>query len=878
MDKVLLIDGNSIMNRAFFGIRELTNSEGLHTNAIYGFLNILYKTLEEEKPTHVVVAFDLKAPTFRHIKYEAYKGNRKGMPDELREQMPVIKQLLKDMQITICEVEGFEADDVLGTLATQSAHLKKEVTLLSGDRDMLQLASDIIKISIPKTKGGTTTTEHYYAKDVFELYGVTPNEFIDIKGLMGDTSDNIPGVPGIGEKTAIKMITDFHSIENAYEHLEELPPKVATKFKENYHLAQLSKELATICIDCNTQVEIEDCRLKEIYNETVYHTFKRLEFKTFVERFQLAVPKLKENNSFLTHWVNDSLQFETLIVGKKSISYFLLEDHETLHLSFTFDGLEVFYTNSILIEQDFIPKTVRKLLLDESVEKITHNLKEQLHLVKLDLPTCNKSIYDLALASYLINPVKETYDIDDIANEILHTSVRSFEEFAGKGKGRKKLFELSKEDVMAYFTTGAQVLHNSFEILCDRLKKDGLMELYFNIELPLLYVLKNMEAQGVKVDAYQLKEYGNKLQTKILELEKNIYEAAGETFNINSPKQLGVILFEKLNLPSNKKTKTSYSTAADVLEKLEHKHPIVREILTYRTLTKLKSTYADGLFGYIQKDGRIHSTFNQKVTATGRISSTDPNLQNIPIRLEIGREIRKVFIPKEDHVFIDADYSQIELRLLAHLSEDESFIKAFNENLDIHTMTASQVFHIPYDEVTSLQRRNAKAVNFGIVYGISAFGLSEDLNISRKEASEYIEQYFAKYPKVKSFLDQTVESAKAQGYVKTMYNRLRHIPELNSSNFNLRSFGERVAMNTPIQGSAADIIKIAMINVYNSLNEKELKSTLVLTVHDELVVETHKDEIDCVKKLLVDEMENAATLKVLLTVDAHIGNNWYEAK
>lgn len=875
-DKALLIDGNSIMNRAFFGIRELTNSEGLHTNAILGFLNILFKTLEEEKPTHVAVAFDLKAPTFRHIKYEAYKGNRKGMPEELREQMPVIKQVLKEMNIAICEIEGFEADDILGTLATRGSNQSKEVTILSGDRDMLQLASDTIKISIPKTKGGTTTTEHYHSKDVVELYGVTPTEFIDVKGLMGDTSDNIPGVPGIGEKTALKMIIDFHSIENAYEHLEELPAKVAIKLKENYELALLSKELATICIDCNPLIDINECELKDIYNEAVYHTFKRLEFKSFMDRFQLSAPKAQEIN-FEKHQISDHTEFETLLFASKSITYFLIEELGTFYLSFTSNGKDVYYTNSLILDSDYLA-TIKALLMDETIEKTTHNLKEQLHLLNLELSTNNKSIYDLALVSYLINPVKETYDIDDIANEMMHISVRSFEEFTGKGKARKKLFELSKEDLMAYLTTAAYVLYQSFITISDRLKSDGLLDLYFDIELPLLYVLKSMETLGVKVDAYQLKDYGNKLHAKILELEKNIYEAADETFNINSPKQLGVILFEKLKLPSNKKTKTSYSTAADVLEKLENQHPIIKDILTYRQLTKLKSTYADGLFEYIGKDGRIHSTFNQKVTSTGRISSTEPNLQNIPIRLEIGREIRKVFIPKENYVFIDADYSQIELRLLAHLSEDELFIEAFRNNLDIHTMTASQVFHLPYDEVTSAQRRNAKAVNFGIVYGISAFGLSQDLNISRQEAADYIEQYFAKYPKVKSFLDETIMSAKELGYVRTMYNRLRHIPELTSSNFTVRSFGERVAMNTPIQGSAADIIKIAMINVYNSLKEKGLKSSLVLTVHDELVIETHPDEIERVKELLVDEMENAVQLKVPLTVEAHIGSNWYEAK
>ncbi|PKM95998.1 MAG: DNA polymerase I [Firmicutes bacterium HGW-Firmicutes-1] len=876
-EKVLLIDGNSIMNRAFYGIRELTNAEGLHTNAVYGFLNILFKTIDEEVATHVVVAFDLKAPTFRHVKYKAYKGNRKSMPDELREQMPLIKQVLGEMNITISEIEGYEADDIIGTLAFQSEREGRPVTILSGDRDMLQLATESIKISIPKTKNGSTTTEHYYANDVKELYHVTPKEFIDIKGLMGDSSDNIPGIPGIGEKTAIKIIEDYHCIENAYKNLESLPSKIASKLSEHIDIALLSKELATICTDCATNIVFDECKLNNLYSEAVYNTFKRLEFKSFLDRFQFDAPKKQVINysiSEINHF--DKLK-EQLYLSKK-LAYYLVYDCDRLYLSFTSDGDHHYYCDSTIIKKEFICEALIHILLDENIIKITHSLNEQLHLLEIQLATSNRSIYDLALVSYLMNPVKETYHIDDIAKDILDVVMVSLDELVGKGKSKIPLSELPREALIDYSVQSTNILFNSYIKLFDKLKEENMLDLYFNIELPLLYVLKSMETIGVKVDSKGLKEYGNNLYSQIVELEKNIYEMAGESFNINSPKQLGVILFEKLQLPSNKKTKTSYSTAADVLEKLQNKHPIIREVLAYRQLTKLKSTYADGLFEYIKEDGRIHSTFNQKVTSTGRISSTEPNLQNIPIKLEIGRAIRKVFIPEEGCVFIDADYSQIELRLLAHLSKDESFIEAFNRNLDIHTMTASQVFYVPFEEVTDLQRRNAKAVNFGIVYGISAFGLSEDLNISRKEAADYIEQYFAKYPSVKSFLDQTVEDAKKTGYVKTMFNRLRTIPELSSSNFMQRSFGERIAMNTPIQGSAADIIKIAMINVYNSLMKKGLKSRLILQVHDELLIESPVDEAEQVKEILISEMEKAVILKVPLTVDAHIGNNWYEAK
>lgn len=875
-EKVLLIDGNSIMNRAFYGIRELTNSEGLHTNAIFGFLNILFKTIDEEHATHAVVAFDLKAPTFRHEKYEAYKGNRKGMPDELREQMPIIKEVLKQMNIAICEIEGFEADDIIGTIAKENEKAGKPVTILSGDRDMLQLASDTIKISIPKTKSGLTTTEYYYAKDVVDLYHVSPQAFIDVKGLMGDPSDNIPGVPGIGEKTAMKLISEYESIENVYEHIDELPPKVSNKLKENREIAFLSKELATICIDCKTGLSLESCIITDLYNEDVYQTFKRLEFKSFLDRFELSEQQV-DKQQIETKQFNKLEDLELFINQANLLAYHILYEANDLYCCIT-NGKDYYYVSSKQFEIQALKNVFVTALIVSDKSKVTHNFKEQLHYFNADMMINNLSVYDLSLAAYLINPVKETYHVDDIAKDFLNKVIISEEELIGKGKSKKQYGEIDQDRLITYLSQCTNVIYESYEIIFSRLKEEETYKLYFDIELPLLYVLKSMEKIGVMVDADQLKAYGENLHAQIVQLEKNIYELAGESFNINSPKQLGVILFEKLGLSSSKKTKTSYSTAADVLEKLKNKHPIIREVLAYRQLTKLKSTYADGLFDYIKEDGRIHSTFNQKIASTGRISSTEPNLQNIPIRLEIGRDIRKVFVPREGYVFVDADYSQIELRLLAHLSGDSSFIDAFNHNLDIHTLTASQVFHVPFNEVTDLQRRNAKAVNFGIVYGISAFGLSEDLNISRKEAADYIEQYFAKYPSVKAFLDQSIEQAKECGYVKTMFNRIRHIPELSSSNFIQRSFGERVAMNTPIQGSAADIIKIAMINVYKELNKNNLKARLILQVHDELLIESPIEEVKRVQDILINEMENAVNLKVPLTVDAHIGENWFEAK
>lgn len=890
MAKLLLVDGNSIMNRAFFGLPVMTNSEGHFTNAVYGFTNILLRTIEDEKATHLIVSFDLKAPTFRHNLYAEYKGTRKGMPDELRPQMPLVKELLRTMHICICEKEGYEADDVLGSLATFFSQQKdadgslNEVTILSGDRDLLQLAKENLKISIPKTKGGITITEHYYWDDVVTAYGVTPIEFIDVKGLMGDTSDNIPGVPGIGEKTAVKIIQTYHTIEEALSHTSELK-RAGTLLEANSDMALLSKTLATIITDYDAQLTLDDCTLHDLYNEEAYHLFKRLEFKSHYSKFNNALSSSSTSSVATTSTTPSNVASSTKLPKKdlldievtKPLYYYWLRDADHEYIAYGQDIEQIHFEKFPLEDFAFLDK-MRELFQNTALYKCTIDLKSQLHWLNMSLPISNKSFLDLGLAYYIVNPNRDDFQLDDIATEFLGKSLTSRIELLGKGKSVKSLSDIEEQAVMSYLIQSVNVIAESSELIKEQLRSIDGYKLYEEMELPLLYVLKDMEKHGILIDKEGLVAYGQKLGLLISDLEQDIYQLSGEVFNINSPKQLGVILFEKLLLPTAKKTKTGYSTAHDVLERLSSEHPIIDKIMDYRQLTKLKSTYADGLFTYIQEDRRIHSTFNQQIAATGRISSTDPNLQNIPVRMEIGREIRKVFIAQEDYVLIDADYSQIELRLLAHLSQDEMFIKAFNEDLDIHRMTASQVFHTPYEEVTSLQRRNAKAVNFGIVYGISDFGLSQDLKIGVYEAKHYIESYFEKYPKVKSFLDETVAFAKTTGYVETMYHRRRPIPELYASNFIQRSFGERVAMNAPIQGSAADIIKLAMIQIYDRLQIGGFKSRLILQVHDELIIEAHKDEVETVLNILITEMETAAKLLVPLTVDAHVALTWYDAK
>lgn len=887
-EKIVLIDGHSILNRAFYGLPDLTNSEGLHTNAVYGFLNIMFRILEEEKPEYLAVAFDVHAPTFRHEMYKEYKGTRKPMPEELRQQVPVMKQVLQAMQVVIVEHAGYEADDILGTLAKRAEAEGKEVSLVSGDRDLLQIADKKIKIRIPKTKMGGTKIEDYYEDDVKALYQVTPKQFIELKALMGDTADNIPGVPKIGEKTAISLMVEYGSIENIYANLENISKNsIRESLRENRNLADLSLALATIKTDCEIPFDYQAARVGNFYTKEAYTVFKKLEFKNFLGRFDETAGETQTKKAFECKTVTTFEELERLLWAKES------EDEKISQKEFLEAGILLACEGGKLlgagiaverpegIESYYYANQETDGRLAEMIGKIsgeyrlsTFDIKPQYAFLNQDT---TERYFDILIASYLLNPLKNDYDIDTIASEHLGMTIKGRGELFGKAKIRDVIKDMP-EKAAEFYGTGAAIALLSQKILAEKLKETGMDRLMNEIEMPLSLVLYDMEKEGVEVKRDELKEYGEALTGRIDELEKSIQEQAGVKFNINSPKQLGEVLFGTLNMPGGKKTKTGYSTAADVLEKLSEDYPIVKDILEYRGLVKLKSTYADGLAEFIREDERIHTSFNQTITATGRISSTEPNLQNIPMRTELGRLIRKVFVPKEGCVLMDADYSQIELRVLAHMSEDGQLIEAYQMDQDIHRITASQVFHVPFEEVTPLQRRNAKAVNFGIVYGISSFGLSQDLSISRKEAAEYIEQYFKTYPGVKTFLDRLVEEAKKTGYVTTMFGRRRPIPELSSSNFMQRSFGERVAMNSPIQGTAADIIKIAMIRVWRALKEQGLKSRLILQVHDELVIETYRDEVDQVKKLLEENMRSAADMAVVLEVDLHVGENWYEAK
>ena len=901
-EKLVLIDGHSILNRAFFGLPDLTNSQGLHTNAVYGFLNILFKILEEEKPNYLAVAFDVKAPTFRHEMFEGYKGTRKPMADELRQQVPVMKDMLTKMGVPIVELPGFEADDLLGTISVMGEAQGMEVSIVSGDRDLLQLATDYVQIRIPKTKKTGTEIENYYAKDVVERYSVSPKEFIDVKALMGDTSDNIPGVPGIGEKTASALIEKYKSIEEVHAHADEVkPPRAANNIVEYWDQAVMSKALATINTNAPVTEEpvsftFEKARLESIeslYTEDAYLLCKELEFKNLLGRFAVDAPKnnaeehfasvrnIKEVDRIFASLKGREVAFTIVpsendgenIEADGQISLFAMQETNAFSaLALAFGEEDIYYistgrevSSSYLLE---------KMKAAEVKTWIAMDLKSQLGLLAYgeDFDYANQwenyiadrnRYFDVTIAAYLLNPLKGEYPHDDIAKDYVGLMVPTEKDL--------------KDDECKLACYKAYIAWKSMPVLAANLKEQGMDKLFYEIEMPLVFVLYDMEKEGICMDAVALQEYSKELEGSIVELEKRIHEAAGETFNINSPKQLGVILFEKLGLPNGKKTKTGYSTSADVLEKLAAEYPIVSDILEYRTLSKLKSTYADGLQNFVGADGKIHTSFNQTITATGRLSSTEPNLQNIPIRIELGRLIRKVFHPMYGNVFVDSDYSQIELRILAHMSGDEKLIEAYNSGQDIHSTTASQVFHVPFEEVTPLLRRNAKAVNFGIVYGISAFGLSQDLDISRKEAQEYIDRYFETYPKIKEFIDNTVAEAKENGKTTTIYGRIRPIPELSSSNFMQRQFGERVAMNAPIQGTAADIIKIAMIRVHDRLIKEGYESRLILQVHDELLIETQESEKDAVIALLEEEMHQVADLSVPLEVGTAWGANWYDA-
>lgn len=870
--KLMLIDGNSIINRAYYGLPPLQNKYGLHTGGIYGFLTIFFKLYEEENPHYIGVAFDLKAPTFRHEKYENYKSQRKSMPDELRQQLPVLKNLLVKMNIPVFATEGYEADDIMGTLSVKGEEAGLEIVLISGDKDLLQLVTDKVKLRIPKTKGGKTEIEDYLTKDVIAAYGVTPKEYIDVKALMGDTSDNIPGVPGIGEKTALKIIGQYKSLEQALENYQAVKPeRIGNLLNENRDLAIMSRELSTIVLDAPIDFNLKEITKSQIFNESFKEELKNLEFKSIIAKYFFTDSSPISSSNFSRVLIKSKEELEktlAALANKKEISIALVEYlDEFVGLSFAADSTS-FFAPFHLVEA----KIVADLIKDKNLAALDSK-KLLVYLHKFNAEP--NIIFDAILGAYILNINPTIKDIGAYAN----IEISDEKELAGKGRSKTPFIFLPEETQLKYGAAHALIVEKTLEPFKKLLEEQSQRDLYYNIELPLAKVLASMEITGIKIDRVALVNFDSRISRNIDILTDEIYELAGEKFNINSPSQMGVILFEKLGLKGSKKTKTGYSTAADVLEKLRFSHPIAEKILEYRVLSKLKSTYCEGLLNVTNpKTDKIHSTFNQVITSTGRLSSTEPNLQNIPIRMELGRSLRKVFVPSEGYVFLDADYSQIELRILAHFSEDPVMIDAYQKGADIHRITASQVLGIPPELVSDGQRNSAKAVNFGIIYGMGAFSLSQDLKITKKQAEKYIASYFNQYPKVKAYLDGSVEFAKKNGYSLTIFGRRRIIPELKSPNFTVRSFGERAAMNMPIQGSAADIIKIAMVKVWNRLRNENLESRLILTVHDELLVEAKTEEADKVEILLKEEMEQAARLLVPLYVEVHRGNNWYEAK
>lgn len=867
-EKILLLDGNSLINRAFYAMPLLTNKNGEYTNGVYGFLNIFFKLYDEEDPDYCVVCFDVHQPTFRHIEYSEYKGTRKGMPQELRPQMDTLKKVLGSMNIATLELGGFEADDLLGSLAKKAEENNITPVIVSGDRDLLQLAGENIKIRIPKTKGGSTIIEDYTEKEVMETYGVTPLEFIEVKALMGDTSDNVPGVPSIGEKTAIKIIQQYKSVENAIENADSVKPKKAAENLKIYkEQALMSKWLVTIKTDVETGItNFEQTKVSDMFNEDSYALFKEYEFKSMLGRFDVKNTVKAESEYILGDHLAEYIKNYDMVACK-----LITEDNNIC--AFSVSGED---NKALVIKQPSID--ILKDFYESDVKKITHNTKADIVFLSAYNIEIKNVIFDTMLGGYILNSDREDYEYNEMAEDFLGESYLSTEEILGKGKSRKSLLDISDKEFVTYCGAWADISRRAYFEMSKQIEENDQHYLYYEIELPLTFVLADMELEGMKIDIQGLKDYRDKLELKLQELRSDIYWLAGEEFNINSPKQLSHILFEKLGLKGGKKTKTGWSTSADILEKLKDKDEIVGKVLEYRTYSKLKSTYADGLLALVKDDGRVYSTFNQTVTTTGRISSTEPNLQNIPVRLDLGREVRKLFVAKEDCIYLDADYSQIELRVMASMADDKSLIEAFKNGSDIHRSTASLVFNTPFDEVTDLQRRNAKAVNFGIIYGMGAYSLSQDLGITKKEADAYIASYFEKYPNVKAFIDKSVEDARSLGYAKTIFNRRRYIKEINSSNFMQRSFGERVAMNMPVQGTAADIIKIAMVKVYNKLKEQGLKSKLILQVHDELIIETYENEKDIVSEILRSEMENAVKLSVDMVADVHWGKSWYDAK
>ena len=871
-EKIMLIDGNSIINRAFFALPALSGPSGEPTGGIYGFLSIFFKMYEEEQPDYILVAFDLPEPTSRHIKYAEYKTNRSSMPDLLRPQIPMLKELLLKMGIAVYEKPGLEADDILGSLAGKAEKMGKEVVIISGDRDLLQIASDHTKIRIPKTKGAATVVEDYYAADVYEAYGVSPKEYIDVKALMGDSSDNIPGVPGIGEKTALKIISEFKSLEEAIAQADNIKPKKASENIVAYKdLAYLSRDLATIITDEDVPFPLVLAQ-ESLFNPAAMDRFKELGFKSFMAKgAKFAVAAENDSSTPENFTIAEIDKLKDILKNTKTAAAALIStDGNPEGISFYVDGCS-YYTafNAELsalfsgLDMEFIcfdSKALRSALLSIGV---------------LDI----NIIFDTVLAAYVLDSTKSPFSYEQIAQDYLGLNYPSEETVFGKGKAKQNMLSADNEEALKFACRHSLAAFKTYEIMKSKIVENKQEILYYQIELPTAAVLASMENYGIAVDKSAILIFDEVLSERINLLETEIYNLSGEDFNINSPKQLGEILFEKLALKGGKKTKTGYSTAVDVLNKLKSKHPVVEKVLDYRGLTKLKSTYCDGLLNALnEKTGKIHSTFNQTVTATGRLSSTEPNLQNIPIRTELGRQFRKVFVASPGFVFVDADYSQIELRILAHMADDKNMIAAFKSGEDIHASTAAQVHGIAIKDVTPKMRSEAKAVNFGIVYGIGAFSLSEDLKISVKEAERYIAAYLDKYSGVKKFMEDAVEQAKLTGYAKTIFERRREIIELKNPNFNIRAFGERAAMNMPIQGSAADIMKLAMVRVYNKLKMNNLKSRIILQVHDELLLEAALNEADIVSQLLKEEMENAAVLSVPMLTDVSRGNTWYDTK
>lgn len=879
MDKTLvIIDGNSIINRAFYALPEMNNKEGLKTNAIYGFTTMLLKIIDTYKPTHISVAFDRKAPTFRHLEFEDYKAGRKKMPDDLGEQFEPLKDLLDKFNINRLEIDGYEADDIIGTVSKKAEEEGFKVYIVTGDKDAIQLASN--KTTTLITKKGIGEVEEYNYDSVIDRYEMTPDQFIDLKGLMGDKSDNIPGVPGIGEKTGIKLIKEFSNIENIIENVDKLKGNVKKKIEENKETAIMSKRLATIIRDVPIEFDMDSMVFGDYIQDELIGKIRYFGFNSLLTRISslngleaeeeiIEIKKLDDITSFVEKAQNEKKMILKAVTREGNIL-----EKNIIYMFISIDGEEIYYVD----EADIVNLT--EILSDYEIKKFGYNLKEDYTALKPYKIELNNIDFDISIAEYLIDSTSSTsYDCSAIAMKYLSKNVKSKEDLLGKGVKAKKFQDLDFNELSNYIgcviKTVSEVIPHMEKTLVE-MEMDGL---FYHVEMPLVEVLGHMEFVGIEVDKDKLKELGIKFKEIIDTLEKEIYESAGDKFNINSPKQLGVILFEKLELPVIKKTKTGYSTNADVLEKLKDKHPIIEKITEYRQITKLNSTYVEGLLGIINPiSHRIHSTFNQTITTTGRISSTEPNLQNIPVRMEIGREIRKVFISASGCQLVDADYSQVELRVLAHMSQDENMIEAFKEHEDIHTKTASQVFGVDTKDVNIELRSAAKAVNFGIIYGKTDFGLADDLNIPVPKAREYIESYFAKYSKIKEFMDNTIEKASETGYATTILNRRRYIPEIKSSNFVERNRGKRFAMNAPIQGSAADIIKIAMVNVHKKLEESSLKSKLILQVHDELIVETYDDEIEKVTKIVKEEMENAVQMDVHLDVDLNVGNSWYDVK